>query len=151
AERQLSELVKGLDPKRFQVHVVTFYDGGGLRPEIEGLDHVKVHSLRKKSRWHILRPLIRLFAIVRSVRPEVLHGYMGNANELCLVLGALFRRRVVWGLRMSDRDLKFYDWLTRFTLHTGAWLSKFPDLIIVNSFAGRRDHKACGFKSKEMY
>jgi hypothetical protein len=37
AERQLTQLVKGMDRTRFAVTVVTLYDGGAHRTEIESL------------------------------------------------------------------------------------------------------------------
>ena len=80
AERQLTELVKGLDTSRFQVTVATFYDGGALRSEIEGLAGVRVISLGKKGRWDLLPFVRRLARVVRETRPDVLHGYMGTAK-----------------------------------------------------------------------
>jgi glycosyltransferase involved in cell wall biosynthesis len=150
AERQLTELVKRLDTARYDISVATFYDGGALRHEIDGLANVRVFSLGKKGRWDLLLFLWRLARLVRQIRPHVLHGYMGNANELCSLMAWLCDGRVVWGLRMSDRDLSQYDWLTALTLRTGAWLSKSADLLICNSFAGQRDHIARGYFSDRM-
>jgi glycosyltransferase involved in cell wall biosynthesis len=150
AERQLTELVKRLDPSRFEVIVATFYDGGALRSEIDDISGVHVISLGKKDRWDLVPFIWRLARVIRKVRPHVLHGYMGNANELCLLMARLFGGRAVWGLRMSDRDLSCYDWLSAWTLRTGSWLSRFADLIIVNSFAGKRDHTARGYAADRM-
>ena len=150
AERQLTELVKGLDPARCQVTVATFYDGGALRSEIEGLPGVRVISLGKKGRWDLLPFVWRLARVVRAARPDFLHGYMGTANELCSLMGWLYGGRVVWGLRMSNRDLTRYDWLTALTTRTGAWFSKSADLIISNSFAGQRDCTAAGYAAERM-
>lgn len=150
AERQLTELVKRLDPSRHEVIVATFYDGGELRSEIDDIPGVGVISLGKKDRWDLVPFIWRLARVVREVRPHVLHGYMGNANELCLLMARLFGGRAVWGLRNSDRDLSCYDWLSAWTLRTGSWLSRFADLIIVNSFAGKRDHAARGYAADRM-
>ena len=150
AERQLTELVKGLDTSRFQVTVATFYDGGALRSEIEGLAGVRVISLGKKGRWDLLPFAWRLARVVREIRPDVLHGYMGTANELCSLMAWLYGGRAVWGLRMSNRDLSRYDWLTALTTRTGAWFSKSADLIISNSHAGQRDCAACGYAAEHM-
>ena len=150
AERQLTELVKGLDTSRFQVTVATFYDGGALRSEIEGLAGVRVISLGKKGRWDLLPFAWRLARVVREIRPDVLHGYMGTANELCSLMAWLYGGRAVWGLRMSNRDLARYDWLTALSTKTGAWFSKSADLIISNSHAGQRDCAACGYAAGHM-
>ena len=89
AERQLIELVKDLDKSRFEITVATFYDGGGLRPEMEKIAGVRVVSLGKKGRWDLLPFVWRLSRLVRRLRPDVLHGYMGIANELCSLMGRL--------------------------------------------------------------
>lgn len=64
AERQLVELVKGLDQQRFAIIVCTFYDGGTLRPELEQIAGIKVLSLHKKGRWDLLPFLRRLWQAV---------------------------------------------------------------------------------------
>jgi glycosyltransferase involved in cell wall biosynthesis len=45
--------------------------------------------------------------------------------------------RVVWGVRASDIDLTRYSWIQRFDSWIERKLSRFPDLIIANSEAGR--------------
>ena len=150
AERQLTELVKGLDPAKFQITVATFYDGGGLRGEIENLPGVRVESLHKKGRWDLLAFVLRLSRLVREVRPDFLIGYMGNANELCSLMAWMHGGKAVWGLRMSHRDNARYNWLTGVSHRFGAWVSKSADLIISNSHAGARDHAADGYSPKRM-
>ena len=44
-ERQLTQLVRGMDKDRFAITVATFYDGGRLREQIDGLPGVRVASL----------------------------------------------------------------------------------------------------------
>src|SRR4051812_38388385 len=97
AQRQLIQLVAGLDPNRFAITVVTFYDGGDLRPEIEVIDGVNVLSLHKKGRWDFVLPALRLLSIARDVKPAIVHGYMDLANLLSLVVGKVVGSRVVWG------------------------------------------------------
>ena len=150
AERQLTELVKGLDKSRVQITVATFYDGGALRPEIENLEGVRVLSLGKKGRWDLLPFLWRLSRTVRKTRPDILHGYMGIANELCSLMAWLHGGRAVWGLRQSERDPFQYGWLTRWSERAGAWVSKSADLIIANSFAGKRHYAAHGYRAERM-
>ena len=150
AERQLTLLVKGLDRTRFAVTVVTIYDGGALRGEIEDLDGVEVLSLHKHARWDIMAPFWRLIRILRRTKPEIVHGYMGVANILALVFGKAAGSRVVWGIRASDVDFSLYDRRSAWTDRLAAKLSRFTDLIVVNSRAGKRHHAAQGYDSKRM-
>jgi glycosyltransferase involved in cell wall biosynthesis len=150
AERQLIELIMGLDRSRFATTLVTFYDGGDLRGELDEIDGIDVLSLHKRGRWDMLPILVRAYSICRQVRPHVLHGYMGVANEIALVAGRAVGARVVWGLRASYMDLSRYDWTSRWLARLGAMLSPFPDLIIINSFAGKEHHAALGYCAERM-
>ncbi len=150
AERQLVELVKGLDKSRFEITVATFYRGGELREEINRLEGITVLPLMKKERWDLLPFLWRLWQVTRAIRPDILHGYMSLANELCLLVGRPLGVKVVWGLRSSNVDFSKYDWISGLAFRVGAWLSRFPDLIIVNSRAGQQHHAAHGYSLERM-
>ena len=150
AERQLVELVKGMDKTRFDITVATFYDGGQLRPELERIEGVKVLSLCKKGRWDIFPFLWRLKRAVRAAQPQVMHGYMGMSNELTLMMGKIAGAKVVWGLRVSNIDFSNYDWLSTWLFRIGAWCSRFADLIIVNSYAGEQHHIGQGYCGARM-
>ena len=150
AQRQLIALARRLDKQRFRVTVATFYDGGELRAELERDPAVRVVSLGKRGRWDVLPFGARLFGLARQERPAILHGYMSVANELCLLLGRLLGARVVWGLRVSDLDMRNYNWLAGAMFRAGAWLSRWPDLIIANSHAGLRYHASHGYASRAM-
>jgi glycosyltransferase involved in cell wall biosynthesis len=150
AEGQLVELLEHLDKTRFDVTVATFYSGGALRARLEGLEGVRVVSLGKKGRWDVVPFLFRLRQAVRRARPDVVHGYMGVANELALVSGRLAGAKVVWGLRASYVDFSAYDWAARAAFRAGAKMSNFADLIIVNSWAGRDHHARAGYSAARM-
>jgi len=150
AERQLIELVKGLDKKLFSITVATFYDGGALRLEVDKLEGIRIISLKKKGRWDALPFFFRLLRDTRKMKPDIIHGYMGIANELSLLLGKILHAKVVWGARSSNVDFSRYDWAARWSFKIGAYLSSFPDLIIVNSWAGQKHHIAHGYSGKNM-
>lgn len=147
AERQLVELVKRLDPSRFQVTVLTFYPGGLLEGDLAG-SSVELISLRKQGRWDVAGFVARARAAVAARQPDIVHGYLGVANELAWITGRLCRARVVWGIRSSHLDFSQYDWSYAATFHTGAVLSRFVDLIIYNSAAGMRHYGAHGYRPR---
>jgi glycosyltransferase involved in cell wall biosynthesis len=150
AERQLIELIKCLDKDRFAINVVTLYDGGKLRPEVEQIDGVKLFSLWKNGRWDIFPVLFRLWRIVRQVQPHIMCGYMNLASNLCLPIGRVVGAKVVWSLRASNVDYTRYGWAMAWTFKMGAWLSRFADLIIVNSQAGKSYHVDCRYCDTHM-
>lgn len=150
AERQLIELVKGLDKTRFEVSLATFYDGGGLRQEIEAVEGVKLISLRKKARWDLLSFLWQLWRVARRHDPQIIHGYLDVANILSLLVGRSLGATVVWGMRASYMDLSHYDWLLGLSFRLERLLARSADLIIVNSKAGHAHHVARGFPADKM-
>lgn len=151
AQRQLVELVRRLDPARFSVSVITLYDGGRFAVELEKVPRVRVVSLGKKGRWDAVGCLWRLVRELQRTRPAILHGYLGLANILSVLVRPLIpTTRVVWGVRASTMDLSRYDALERLMYRIERTLSLFADLIIVNSEAGRRHAARNGFPEGRM-
>ena len=146
AQRQLVELVKGLDKSQHTISVVSFYSGGRFSADVDRLSHVTYVSLAKRGRWDVIGFMYRLLVTMRQLRPRVLHGYLPAANVLSLVLKPfLGGTRVVWGIRASVMDWEQRDWLDRLMFKLQRLLARFVDLIIVNSYAGKDYHVARGF------
>jgi glycosyltransferase involved in cell wall biosynthesis len=150
AQRQLVELLKGLDPVEFTAAVAVLYPGGVLEEELRGLPHVSIVPLEKRGRWDIVGFLWRLRVAVQRVRPQVVYGYMLVGNELALLAGAMSRARVIWGLRTARADHSVYHWSLGPLFRLSILLSRFPDLIISNSEAGRRYHASVGYRQDRL-
>ena len=151
AQRQVTMLARGLRQRGDNVTVIVFY--GGNTPLASQLVDcgVRLVTLDKKSRWDVLGFLYRLCSHLRAEIPDVLHGYLVDSNILVTLLSPMLPgTATVWGIRASNMDLSHYDWLARFTFKFSCWLSRFPDLIISNSEAGRRHHIASGFRPTKM-
>ena len=151
AQRQLVELVKGLDRGRYESSVMTFYPGGRFAAEIERLEGVQLICLNKRRRWDVVGFASRLISSLRRLRPDILHGYLPPANCLVVMLKPLLARtRLVWGVRASDMELHHYDWPTRQVLAVERRLARYPDLIIANSSIGAGHHQARGFPREKL-
>lgn len=145
AERQLVELAKGLDQTIFEVTVLCFYGGGELSQELRNAN-IPVISLDKKGRWDIPVFLCRLLTQLRKLRPDLLHSYMTGSNLVATLLKpALPTTRIVWGVEAAELDLSQLDQVERLTSRLEALLSRLPDLIVFNSFAGRDHYVSAGF------
>jgi glycosyltransferase involved in cell wall biosynthesis len=145
AERQLTTLAKALDKEDFDVTVITFYSGGHFEKELEESDIRRI-CLGKRGRWDVIRFGWRLISQLTRLRPEILHSYLVEPNVIAVLLKPLFpSAKVVWGVRTSNVELKHYDWFTRMNFHIQRFTSRFADLIISNSEAGRDYHLAHGF------
>ncbi len=150
AQRQLVTLVKALDKKDFDVTVLCFYSGGPLEKDLKD-SGVKLISLDKGGRWDLFNFYRRLIHHLKVIQPDILHGYLSDPNLLMIFLKPFFPSiRMVWGVRVSNDDLSQYDWLIRLVIQLEWYMSRFTDLIIVNSYAGRDYHRACGFPDHKM-
>jgi glycosyltransferase involved in cell wall biosynthesis len=149
AERHLLTLARFLDKERFSVTVLCFYPGGALEDELKascGSDGVRLISLNKRGRWDLLRFSWRLVKQLRVIRPHVLHSFLVEPNLLSVFLKPLLlRTRLVWGVRASRVHFENYDWFARLNFHLQCFFSRFADLIIFNSEAGRAFHISEGF------
>jgi glycosyltransferase involved in cell wall biosynthesis len=149
-EMQLTTLANGLAGLGTSVSLLVFYPNGPLQ---EGLSPaVKVHCMEKRNRWDIAGFLRSLSRILDQEQPEVLYSFLPVPN-----LTAGFARfsakklKVAWGVRASDVDLAHYDWFCRLTYRLERRLSRWPNLIIANSQAGRRYAVAHGFPDSDRF
>ena len=73
-ERVIADLLRGLDPRRFELHLLVLQYLGRFA---EGLDAVaELHQAPALSRWSMLFPL-RLAELVRRLAPDVVHTHSG--------------------------------------------------------------------------
>jgi glycosyltransferase involved in cell wall biosynthesis len=143
AERQLVSLAKALDKKVFDITVVCLYGGGPFEEDLRSAG-VPVISLGKKGRWELFGFLKRLIAALRKLQPDILHSYMSGQNVLAVLLKPVLPgTRIVWGVRASNVRLR--DWLDKLSFRLEVMLSRFADLIVFNSAAGRDYHLSAGF------
>ena len=150
AERQLAYLAIGLKDKGMSVSVGVFYRGGALE-ELLNSGGVTIEYLDKKGRWDLIGFFKRTTKWIRRENPDVLHGYLIGANIVTILMKPFFQKlHIVWGVRASNMLLENYDKLARFSFRLSVLLSRFTDLIIVNSNSGYDYHLANGYPSDRM-
>ena len=111
-ERQLIELVKGLDKNTYEITVALFYDEGILRKELIAIEGVKYIPLYKSGRWDFIRFCTRLITVLHRLKPHILYSFLPDANLVGLISGRIMRvKRILWGVRASNMDVSRYDCL----------------------------------------
>lgn len=126
--------------------VVVSLTGRGAVGERLAAAGTQVHALGMRSRLDA-RALARLVALVRAVRPDVVHCWMYHAN----LLGGLAARlagvpRVVWGVRHTGLARGQLRQATRLVAALGARCSRhLPAVILFNAQASLRTHVAAGY------
>ena len=98
--------------------VVTLMKRGSITDRIESLG-VKVYSLGMvQGGWPTLGMLLELNRIIRTVRPDLIQGWMYHGN-IAATVATLFLRlslhsvRLVWNIRQTLYDIGYEKRLTR--------------------------------------
>jgi glycosyltransferase involved in cell wall biosynthesis len=131
AQQQIVELLNNLDPDRFDAHIVSLSEFMPLAENLR-IGSANIHVIRKHWKYDLTVP-IRLAALLRRLRADVVHGFLFDAEIACRVAGKLSGTRVIVGSeRNCDYTLKknqmaFYK-LTR----------SMQDYCVANSHAGAR-------------
>lgn len=150
AETQMTLLANGLARSGHPVSLLVMYQGGPLLTRLSPA--VNVHCLEKRGRWDVVGFLRRLFSALAKEKPDLLYAFLPVANMLaCLAKVRSPKLRVTWGVRASEVDLTHYDWLSWLAYWLERRFSRFPDLIVSNSAAGRRYAVAQGFPANDRF
>jgi glycosyltransferase involved in cell wall biosynthesis len=149
AETMLAKLVSSMDAGRFRTKVVSMIPPGviGARLVQQGIE---VHSLGMRRGLPHPLAIWRLLRLLHDEKPDVLQTWLYHADLLGLIASRLARvPHLVWNLRCSDMDLREYSRLSAAMPRLLGWLSRGPDLIIVNSHAGRETHEQLGYRARQ--
>lgn len=148
AERQLTALVTHMDKRRFHPLVLSYYPGDF--DAVVRSAGVEVISLGKTGTWDVWKFFARLYKEIKRNHPHILHGYLETSNVISTFLKIFFPgMKVVYGVRSSDMDLSKYGRLVRLSFRLEIILSRFADLIILNSEYARVNWIKRGFPAEK--
>ena len=145
AELNLLRLLKSMDKDAFENHVACMTQPGATAHKMEQIG-IPVHSLKMKKGVPDPRALLRLRFLAGLTTPGIIQCWMYHANLIGLTL--LKPRTTLWNIRCSDMDLSYYTRGYRWSVKTGAVVSRIPEAVIVNSHAGRKAHEELGYRPK---
>lgn len=144
AERAFVRLVKGLDRREWDPHVLTLRDRGSLADELREAG-IPVQSLglhRSSQAWSGLR---RLTAALRTIRPQILQTWLYHAN----ILGRIAAWRagvphVVAGIRVAEQR-------SRWRLRIDRWTAGLVDRhVCVSQDVATFMHQAAGIRGDRI-
>ncbi len=148
AEMMLYKLLSYLDKEKFTNLVVSLGPVGPLENHIKSLG-VTVYNLNMGRGIVFLRGLFLLAKLVLSWKPEIIQTWLYHADLLGLLVGKLSGvHRIVWNVRCSEVDFRYYALTTRWISYLLSRLSHLPDAVVVNSGAGKKFHLQKGYHPK---
>lgn len=134
----------------FEPTVISFHDDGALLAELHAAG-ITVVTLGLRGRHDVFGFLLRLIRAVRDSRPDLVYSYLDFPNAVAAIIKPMMRQsRLIWGIRTSDMKLadRALSWRLFFAIER--LLSRSADLIICNSWAGRRHMEKNQFRPKAM-
>ena len=134
AEKQLFELIYGIDKSIFSPSIISLSQGGYWKERIEGLD-IPVFDLPRKKNKEISR-LIKLTGLIRTISPDIVHTYMWSANTYGRIASIILNIPVIIAsernISQVGKDKKKYE------IFIDQLLSFFTDKIICNSLSASK-------------
>ncbi len=148
AEMMLYKLLSGIDRSRFESRVLSLTGHGPIGARIEALG-IPVVVLGALGVFSAARAAARLARELRGFRPDVVQTWLYHAD-----LFGLFAKvwgvapKLCWNLRCSDLGPGDAPPLTRVLARCLGMASRAPDIVIVNSQAGRLAHERIGYRPR---
>lgn len=150
AERQLLVLLKNIDTKRIQPVVISFYSEGTLVSEFKKIG-IPFRSLEKKGRWDVIPFFLRLIKTLKDENPDIVFSYLVAANLLAILTRPFVRQKgTIISIRHTYLRKEDYDWLAAFLYWIEDRISRFSNLVIINSFAGAIKAKQRGIPESKI-
>lgn len=128
--------------------IVSLTDTGRLGAELRAAG-IDVHTLGLRRGRAAPSALLRLLALIRRERPQLVLSWLYHADLLALVATRFLPGLpLVWNIRCSDMEFAHYAPGTRWVRRVLALSSRLPAIIIANSEAGRRHHARLGYRPR---
>ncbi len=129
AERQLYELVKGINREKFYPIVISLSKGGFWADEIRRLN-IQIIELPRKKNKEFAR-LFKLIKLIRDIKPGIVHTFLFSANSYGRIAAILCRAPIIIA---SERSLpEIGKSKTKFQIYLDKLLALFSHGIICNT------------------
>ncbi len=155
AEKVLVEIVNHLDATKYEISLVLFEKKGVYLSSIP--NYVKIYSLKKKSRYSVIKLIVRLTKLFRRIKPDTALSFMEYADLIAIYakLLSLHKFNVIISIHnylssdlLYDRYRSIKSFLCRNTF-------KYADNVIVPSQGLKYDltenYKLSSEKIKVIY
>lgn len=147
AQTMLCRLIAVADGTRTRHTVIALKDGGVNRGRLDALG-TEVVTLGMRPGSPNPAALFRLYREIRRLQPDVVQSWLYHADLACGLLQPVLRCPLIWNLRCSYLQPEYYTLANRVMLRTLAALSRWPDVVIANSMAGRTLHESLGYRPR---
>lgn len=152
AEMFLATLAPRLAARGFAQTVVSLTGEGAAADRLRTAGIVVV-ALDAKGVAKAPLAIRRIARLIEEMRPDVVQGWMYHGDLFAALATKMARGtppRLMWNIRCSDMRLDDYALQLRLVVRACAKLSAMPDVVIANSEAGAREHRAAGYHPRVL-
>ncbi|MFQ5515265.1 MAG: glycosyltransferase [Myxococcota bacterium] len=111
---------------------------------------VRVETLELQHWSGRIRAPARLTRVLRSFRPDLLHGWMYHANLVAILTGLATRLPVICGLHSASLDSGLSRRSTRVVARVGGSLARLAACVVSCSEAGVSFHRELGYPREKI-
>ena len=152
AEMFLATLAPRLAARDFAQTVVSLTGEGAAADRLRA-SGIAVVALDAKGVAKAPLAIRRIARLIEETRPDVVQGWMYHGDLFAALASKMAGKkpeRLAWNIRCSDMRLDDYALQLRLVVRACAKLSAMPDVVIANSEAGAREHRAAGYRPRAM-
>jgi glycosyltransferase involved in cell wall biosynthesis len=148
SEMALSRLLAGIDRDRFRNTVISLGDLGAQGPRLQD-QGFEIHSLGMNPGYPSPLGLWRLVRQLRRARPQILQTWLYRSDLLGLLAAPFVRRpKLAWNIRCAEMDGRYKRGVRGAMVRVLAAMSGRPDVVVVNSQAGKLFHESLGYRPR---
>lgn len=144
-ERQLAELIKGLDKSQFELHLLIKSEGAHYLEEMRDM----LTSYKNLSRKHFgLRAIKEIRKEIIEIKPDIVHSWAETTSVTGILIKLFIHNQfklIDGSIRMTEKNRTFKSKLQR------SIINKFSDYLISNSRAGLEIYNVPSEKSCFVY
>lgn len=140
AERYVLELSRMLDATRYDVHVITMYEG-----LLDSQLSVPHWNVSKKGRWDVIGFFGRLYQTLKEIQPDIVYSHQGEMNTFMAILQPWFKFKLLWCFHQTFIDFRHYDKMSHLFYYLQRLLSRTPETIVCVAQAGLDFYTQQGF------
>lgn len=145
AEVSLQRLTNGMDRDQFENVVVSLTGPGPLTTVIRD-QGIRVEVINMSRALPSPAALWRLYRLLRVEQPDILQTWLYHSDFFGLFAGWAARvPKISWNIRCSNMGEEYRNGINGALLRLLVWLSRYPDTIVANSYAGLEEHIALGY------
>jgi len=147
AENQLLYLLRGLDKKKFDVHLGLLYKDNEMKKEYDSLENVAINYFNKRHKFDF-SIYVKIYRYIKKNGIDIVQAFMGHHHA---IIPAFMAKIVGIGSVRSSIDFSALSIYWKFTVKLNCLIvNHMKSLMIANSHAGMQMYEKVGYQKDKL-